>query len=110
MKDKLEAMLAAGQDNPMLRFSLGNACLKDGDADAAATHFRAAVEQDAGYSAAWKLLGRALLEGGQAESAQRAWEEGLNVARGRGDMQVARELEVFLKRLSRETGPREIDP
>lgn len=105
MKDKLEAMLAAGQDNPMLRFSLGNACLNDGENEAAAAHFRAAVEQDAGYSAAWKQLGRALREDGQTEAAQRAWEEGLNVARSRGDMQVARELEVFLRRLTREAGP-----
>jgi predicted Zn-dependent protease len=105
MKDKLEAMLAAGQDNPMLRFSLGNACLNEGDYRAAAAHLQAAVEQDAGYSAAWKLLGRALREDGQIEAAQRAWKEGLDVARGRGDMQVARELEVFLKRLAREAGP-----
>ena len=102
MRERLEAMLAAGQDTAVRRFSLGNEYLKAGDPDAAAGHFRAAVVQDPGYSAAWKLLGRALKEAGHTDEARAAWEEGLATARDRGDLQVARELEVFIRRLERE--------
>jgi predicted Zn-dependent protease len=102
VRERLEAMLAAGQDTALLRFSLGNEYLKAGEPVGAATHFRAAVQQDPGYSAAWKLLGRALKEAGQADEALAAWREGLATARDRGDLQVARELEVFIRRLERE--------
>ena len=33
MQENLEAMLAAGQDNPLLRFTLGNVLLKQGKAN-----------------------------------------------------------------------------
>ena len=102
MRERLEAMLAAGQDTALLRFSLGNECLKAGEPDEAARQFRLAVTRDPGYSAAWKLLGRALKEAGQTGDALSAWREGLATARDRGDLQVARELEVFIRRLERE--------
>ena len=102
MRERLEAMLAAGQDTALLRFSLGNEYLKAGEPMTAAEHFRAAVEGDPGYSAAWKLLGRALKEGGRTDEALAAWQAGLATARDRGDLQVARELEVFIRRLERE--------
>ena len=57
---RLLNMLAAGRDDALLRFSLGNEYLKAGDASAALGHLRAALERDPRYSAAWKLLGRAL--------------------------------------------------
>lgn len=99
LKANLEAMLARGQDSPMVRFALGNACLGDGDAGEAAEHFRKAVEQDPAYSAAWKMLGKSELQRGDKDAARAAWERGLGVAREKGDMQVVRELQVFLRRL-----------
>src|SRR4030067_3342092 len=57
-----EAILAAGRANALLRFSLGNEYLKQGNALSAAEHLHRAVEQDPKYSAAWKLLGRALAD------------------------------------------------
>jgi Tfp pilus assembly protein PilF len=99
LKANLEAMLARGQDSPMVRFALGNACLSDGDADEAAEHFRRALEHDPDYSAAWKMLGKAELSRDDTEGARAAWEKGLSVARDKGDMQIVRELQVFLRRL-----------
>jgi uncharacterized protein HemY len=55
-------MLAAGRDNPLLRFSLGSEYLKNNELARAAEHFRAAVAQDAHYTAAWKLLGKCLAQ------------------------------------------------
>jgi predicted Zn-dependent protease len=99
MQENLEAMLAAGQDNPLLRFTLGNVLLKQGKANAAVEHLREAVRQDPGYSAAWKVYGRALQTLGDADGAIQAFETGVAAATQKGDIQAAKEMQVFLKRL-----------
>lgn len=104
MRAALEKLLAGGRDDALLRFSLGNACLQEQDADAAAGHLRRAVEHDPGYSAAWKLLGRALAEQGDRAEAASAWEHGIEAAEARGDVQAAKEMQVFLKRLRKQGG------
>src|SRR3954470_7783913 len=70
---RFEALLAAGKDNALLRFSLGSHYLKAGDAPRAVTHLREAVRQDPRYSAAWKLLGKALAETGARDEAMAAY-------------------------------------
>ncbi len=97
--ERFEGLLAGGKDNALLRFSLGGEYLKAGDPVAAAGHLRAALEHDAGYSAAWKLLGKALADSGEAESAKQAYRSGIAAAAAKGDKQAAKEMAVFLKRL-----------
>jgi predicted Zn-dependent protease len=99
--DNLLKMLAAGRDNALLRFSLGNEFLKNGDPAAAVEHLRAALKHDPGYSAAWKLLGRALAESGAPEEALAAYREGIAVAERKGDKQAAKEMTVFARRLEK---------
>ena len=94
-----ERMLAAGKDGALLRFSIGNEYLKAGDAARAAEHLQRAVAQDAGYTAAWKLLGRALVAAGRAEEALAAYRDGIEVARRKGDKQAEKEMTVFARRL-----------
>lgn len=102
--ERLQGLLAAGQDNALLRFGLGQALLKDGRAGDAARHLRAAVEHDAGYSAAWKLLGKALADSGSRADAAAAYRDGIAAATIRGDRQATREMEVFLRRLEKTKG------
>jgi Flp pilus assembly protein TadD len=97
--DSLEKLLAAGKESALLRFSLGNEHLKQSDAAAAIPHLRRAVELDPTYSAAWKLLGRALAQTGALEDALRAFRQGLTVAEARGDKQAAKEMAVFARRI-----------
>ena len=99
MLENLEAMLAAGQDTPLLRFTLGNVLLKQGEAQAAVRHLREAVRQDPGYSAAWKVYGKVLQSLDDIEGAVQAYETGIAAARQKGDVQAAKEMQVFLKRL-----------
>lgn len=99
--DSFEKMLANGKDNPLLRFSLGNEYLKVNDAAQAAGHLRAAVAQDAGYSAAWKLLGKALAQADDIEGAKDAYAKGIAAANAKGDKQAAKEMTIFLRRLDR---------
>ncbi|SDT12319.1 tetratricopeptide repeat protein [Pseudomonas oryzae] len=97
----LERMLAAGRDNALLRFGLGNAHLDAGDAAQAALHLARCVELDPDYSAAWKLLGKAHAALGATDAARAAWQQGLEAARRRGDKQAEKEMTVFLKKLDK---------
>ena len=99
--DNLEAMLARGQDSALLRYSLGGEYLKLNQPDKAAEHLRQAVAKDPKYSAAWKLLGKALADAGQKDKAIKAYEDGIKVAEEKGDIQAAKEMTVFLKRLQK---------
>ena len=98
--ESFERMLAAGKDGALLRFSLGNEYLKAGDAARATEHLQRAVALDAGYTAAWKLLGKALVAAGRPDDALAAYREGIDVARRKGDKQAEKEMTVFARRLS----------
>lgn len=95
-------LIGTARDGAALRFSIGAEHLKAGDAASAALQLRAAVERDPRYSAAWKLLGRALAEDGRAAEALAAYEQGIAVATARGDQQAAKEMTVFARRLRRQ--------
>lgn len=99
---QFEKMLDRGEDTAMLRFTLGQEYLKRGDADSAVRHLGRAVDMDPDYSSAWKLYGKALAETGDDGAAGEAFEEGIEVAERKGDKQAAKEMRVFLKRLSRD--------
>ena len=99
--DNLEALLARGQDNALVRYGLGGEYLKLKQYDKATEHLRKAVEHEPKYSAAWKLLGKALAEAGRKEEAIKAYEDGIKVAEEKGDKQAAKEMAVFLKRLQK---------
>jgi Flp pilus assembly protein TadD len=103
--ENLEKMLAAGKETALLRFSLGGEHLKTGQPAVAAEHLRRAVALDPNYSAAWKLLGRALAEAGRFGEALAAYRSGIEVAERRGDKQAAKEMTVFLRRTEKQLAP-----
>ena len=89
------------RDGALLRFSLGTALLGNGEVVAAIDELHRAVVFDPGYSAAWKLLGKACLDAGQTEAAADAWRSGIAAAAKRGDKQAEKEMTVFLRRLEK---------
>lgn len=99
--ENFEAMLANGEDNALLRYSLGNEYLKRQNFTQACAHFEQAVAQNPDYSAAWKLYGKALTAAQQSEEAMAAYSRGIEVAERTGDKQAAKEMQVFLKRLQK---------
>lgn len=101
MLEALEKLLASGKDGALLRFSLGNEWLKRGDAARAVTHLREAVRLDPRYSAAWKLLGKALETDGDRAGAVEIYRQGITTAQDNGDQQAVREMQVFLRRLEK---------
>jgi hypothetical protein len=56
---------------------------------------------DRNYSAAWKLLGRALANLERDKEAIAVYQEGIAIAEQKGDRQAAKEMAVFLKRLQK---------
>ncbi|MEA3274589.1 MAG: tetratricopeptide repeat protein [Pseudomonadota bacterium] len=103
--DNFEAMLARGQDSALLRYSLGNEYFKLEEHARAIEHLAEAVRQDPGYSAAWKILGKALTAAGRHEEAVDAFDRGIAVAEEKGDVQAAKEMRVFRKRSEKALNP-----
>lgn len=99
--DTFEAMLQRGQDNALLRYTLGNEYLKLQQADKAIEHLQKALSHDPNYSAAWKLLGRALADADRKDEAIKTYQDGIRAAEQKGDLQAAKEMAVFLKRLQK---------
>ncbi len=97
-----ERLLAAGKDGALLRYSLGSEYLKIADSLNAASHLERAVALDPDFSAAWKLLGRALTECGRFDEALDVYDRGIAVAERKGDLQAAKEMAVFARRIRKQ--------
>jgi Tfp pilus assembly protein PilF len=96
----LEKLLDGPRDSALLRFGLGNEYLKIADPEHAIALYESALARDPTYSAAWKALGKTLAGTGQHDAARQAFQTGISVAEARGDVQAAKEMRVFLKRLA----------
>lgn len=97
----LEKLLGTPRDGALLRFSLGSEHLKAGNAVRAAGFLREAVDRDPGYSAAWKLLGKALVDCGRQKDALEAYRSGIAAAQAKGDKQAGKEMAVFARRIEK---------
>lgn len=100
---RIEGLREILEDDPdaLGHFMLAQELAKVNQHEEAAEHFRAAIELDEGYTAAYRGLGRALTALGRPEEAAARFEQGLVVAEQKGDLQTAKEMEVFLKRLKK---------
>ena len=101
MISTLEKLLGTARDGALLRYSLGLEYRKTNDLERAIQYFRDAVQRDALYSAAWKALGRALLDAGREAEALETYRKGVEAARAKGDRQAEKEMTVFIRRLEK---------
>ena len=102
--ENFEKMLAAGKDNLLLRYSLGNEYFKLGQFADARTHLEAALAFDPRHSAAWKLLGRTLADSGNLPEALETYRRGIAAAEEKGDLQAVKEMQVFARRIEKQLG------
>tara|TARA_R110002072_G_scaffold106579_1_gene232613 strand:- start:1497 stop:1811 length:315 start_codon:yes stop_codon:yes gene_type:complete len=100
--DTFKTLLDKGNDNELLRYSLGNEYFKEGDFKQSIIHLEKAIEFKPTFSAAWKLYAKALTENKQTDEAIVAYEKGINIAEENGDIQAVKEMRVFLKRLKKD--------
>jgi len=99
--ERLEKLLDSPRDGSLLRFSLGLEYLKIENTDKAIAYLHDAVARDAGYSAAWRALGKALESAGNSGDALDAYRKGIAAAHGKGDKQAEREMTVFARRIEK---------
>ncbi len=97
----LRRALAAMPEDATSWYGLGRALLELERGEEASQAFRRALAVRPDYSAAHRELGRARLAAGDRAGAAEALQRGLTVAERRGDLQTAREIRVFLRRLDR---------
>jgi predicted Zn-dependent protease len=102
--ERLRALCGSPRDGALLRVTLANALLAQGDAVAAVAELRRALAFDPDYSAAWKLLGKTLADCNDAPAAIDAYRAGITAANKRGDKQAEKEMQVFLRRLEKSRG------
>jgi len=103
-KETLEKMIEQGQDNALLRFTLGSLCLKKGKIGDALSHLEQALKMNARHSASWKAYGKALTQADRNQEALDAYRQGIEVAQSLGDIQAVKEMRVFLRRLEAKSG------
>jgi predicted Zn-dependent protease len=97
--ESLEKMLAQGTDNPLLRFTLANLYLKEKRPERALAHIEKALEQNPRHSASWKSYGKVLASLDREMEAMEAYTRGIEIAEALGDVQAAKEMRVFLRKL-----------
>jgi len=100
--ETFKAMLEKGNDNELIRYSLGNEYFKQNDYEQSIIHLKKAIDHKPSFSAAWKLYAKALTENKQNDKAITAYEKGINIAEENGDIQAVKEMRVFLKRLKKD--------
>lgn len=91
-------------DDELAHFGLGKCCYDAGDYENAVKSFRRVIALKPDYSAAYRHLGKALEKAGLPAEAQEVYEHGIQVAQQKGDLQTAKEMAVFLKRLGKKGG------
>ena len=99
--ERLEKLLDSPRDGALLRFSLGMEYLKLDNLEKAVAFLRDAVARDAGYSAAWRALGKALEIAGNSGEALDAYRMGIAAAQKKGDKQAEKEMTVFARRIEK---------
>ncbi|MDE0757271.1 MAG: hypothetical protein OSB45_03850 [Pseudomonadales bacterium] len=97
----LEKLLASGTDSSLLRFGLGSAYFTAGNNDKAVEHLRCCIAQDDNYTAAFKLLGKALYRQQQWHAAAEVFKRGCCRAAQNGDKQAEKEIRVFIEKIRR---------
>ena len=98
--ESLLKLVGTPRDNSMLRLTLARLLADRSDLEQAETHLRMAIAMDGEYTAAWKELGKVRQLNNDDPGAARAWRQGIEVARAKGDKQAEKEMTVFLRRIT----------
>jgi len=97
----LEKLIGTPRDGSLLRYSLGLEYSKLGEWEKAIEQLKQSLSFDAGYSAAWRALGKALEAGERAAEALEAYRSGIAAAEKKGDKQAQKEMTVFARRIEK---------
>ncbi|MDN0077655.1 tetratricopeptide repeat protein [Crenobacter sp. SG2303] len=104
MLDALMKLVGTPRDGAMLRFGIANELMHQQRLSEAEAYLREALVMQPDYSAAWKLLGKVLVAAQKPDAARLVYQDGIAVAELKGDLQAAKEMGVFLRRLDKAAG------
>jgi superkiller protein 3 len=108
--ERLRGLLEREPDDATSWFSLGRTLQELARPEDAAQAFERALAIDAGYTAAYRDLGRARIEAGDAQGALEPLETAARLASENGDLQTGNEARVFLRRARRMLGLEREEP
>jgi len=94
--EAFKAMVAAQPEQEMVWYGLANEYVKLERWDEAADALRQVVKLNAEFTAAYQMLGTALMNQGQREEARRAWTDGIEVANRTGAWKARQHMEGLL--------------
>jgi len=93
----LEQSLADDPSDTFLRYGLALQCLREGDVEEGRTRLRALIaDHPEDQVAAFQQLGQSYADSGEAEEAVAILEAGIALARRRGDLHAAAEMDGLL--------------
>ena len=99
---QFQELIALEPEDTVLRFGLGELYIEAEDFAGAAEQFAEIVRLDPQYSAAYRYLGQAYTALDRPQAATEVFQRGIAVAEARGDLQTAKEMQVFLRRLQKQ--------
>ncbi len=108
-KDRLEQLREIAErepDDALAQYGFGKALMRAGRYDEAIETLSRAILVDPRYSAAFRDLGRTYLESKRAAQAIKTFRRGIPIAEQRGDLQTVREMQIFMKRATRQLSKR----
>jgi tetratricopeptide (TPR) repeat protein len=95
----LKAMVAQDPTNAFARYGLAMELVKGGELESAIAEFRALLEHNPSYAAAYFHGGQALEKLGDVEQAREFYEKGIEVTSRTGDQHTRSELQAALDML-----------
>lgn len=91
-----EAMARSQPQDAMIWYGLGSEYYKLEDWAQASEALRRVIEISPDYTAAYQMLGTALMKRGEREEARRVWEEGVRTAERTGAWKARQHMEGLL--------------
>jgi predicted Zn-dependent protease len=98
-RQRLEAFVAAHPKDAFGRYGLAMECVREGDNDAAITHFRQLLEAHPDYVAGYFHYGQLLAKLSREDEARQILTVGIEVAARQGDAHAAGEMQAALDSL-----------
>jgi predicted Zn-dependent protease len=94
--EAFKAMVAVQPEQEMVWYGLANEYVKLGSWGEAADALRQVLKLNADFTAAYQMLGTALMNQGQREEARRAWTDGIEVANRTGAWKARQHMEGLM--------------
>ena len=94
--EAFKSMVAAQPEQEMVWYGLANEYVKLERWEEAADALRQVVKLNADFTAAYQMLGTALMNQGRREEARRAWTDGVEVANRTGAWKARQHMEGLL--------------